>query len=196
MNNDEPNKQTKVYAEGLRMLQSPAQEAQVFISPRKTAAQIGTEVHDALLKDGEFLGRPMTEPKEYSFEWAKPAVDVVAASSVEDIARRLGIENVYATKALNAELGHLSLTRRQYESVRIGNDTVVTVLKVRADSIALGFEYAGLRSGSKNVMLDSSVDVGTPEGTVSIRVAQIKGLQARLHFEADRSIKIVRTELL
>lgn len=117
---------------------------------------------------------------------------------VQDIARSLGIKNVYVSKRANEPVntGHLSLTRRKFESVRLGTGTVVTVLQVREDSIAITFECAGLRSGSKNLQIDEAVTLDTPEGPVLIRLVSIDRGQVRLHFEADRSIKIVRTELL
>lgn len=145
--------------------------------------------------DGGAVGITKT-PEVYGI-LSDPAVGGGKTVTIEDIARSLGIKNVYVTKRaepLNPELGHLSLTRRQYESVQIGSDIVLTVLKVRADSIAIAFSQGDKRFGSQNLPIDGTAY--TMGGAVSVRVADIKGSQVRLHFEAPRSIPIVRTELL
>lgn len=113
--------------------------------------------------------------------------------SIEVAARKLGVSKRTTTPD---NTGRLLLTRRKFESVQLGAGTVLEVLQVREGSIALGFEYGGGRAGSTNVQLGESLSVDTLQGPVLVRVVSIQGAQVRLAFEADRSINIVRTELL
>lgn len=91
-------------------------------------------------------------------------------------------------------MGKLILTRKPGESVKIGDSLVLTIHEVHPakvyiqpnDSKAL---WAPL-GHQIDVLLSSS------ELACRVTIAAISGRQVRLHFEADNSIKIVRTELL
>lgn len=161
---------------------------------QSAAAKIGTEIHEDILRNG---GKSVYQLMRELFAEGLETPAEPTPVAIKDVAARLGIKNVYVTKRaepLNPELGHLSLTRRQYESVQIGSDITLTVLQVRAESVAICFSQGDKRFGSQNIALDETTY--TMGGAVSVRVAQIKGGQVRLHFEAPRSIPIVRTELL
>lgn len=82
-------------------------------------------------------------------------------------------------------MGKLILTRKPGESVKIGKSTL-TVREVHAKKVYIHVAKAAW------VELGGSFDAG---GAV-VTIAAISGRQVRLHFEADNSVKIVRTELL
>lgn len=81
-------------------------------------------------------------------------------------------------------MGNLILSRRSGESVKIGNDTVLHVRDVFAKKIYIAnFRY---------VELGETFSFGGALVTVS---AIAKGI-VKLAFNAERSLKIVRSELL
>jgi len=87
----------------------------------------------------------------------------------------------------------LILTRRAGESVRIGKDIIMTVREIHPREIRIhvdrdGFnidQWVPLYAGY--LLYDQKVD---------INVSGISGNQVRLAFDADKSVKIVRSELL
>jgi len=87
----------------------------------------------------------------------------------------------------------LILTRRAGESVKIGDNVVMTVREVHPKKIYVVFEENGEQS-PEWVPLYSDID---PDGRdFNVSVTGISSRQVRLAFEADKSVKIVRTELL
>lgn len=158
------------------------------------AAKIGTEIHEDILRNG---GKSISQLMRELFAEGLDTPAEPTPVAIKDIAARLGIKNVYVTKRaepLNPELGHLSLTRRPDESVRIAGDVTVTVVRCNGYTCDIAFGADG-GVGRVNYGLEIGTSFyATPE--VLVRVADIKGSQVRLHFEAPRSIPIVRTELL
>lgn len=82
-------------------------------------------------------------------------------------------------------MGKLILTRKPGESVKIGQ-SILTVREVHAKKVYIHVAKAAW------VELGGSFDAG---GAV-VTIAAINGGRVRLHFEADKSVKIVRSELL
>jgi sRNA-binding carbon storage regulator CsrA len=87
----------------------------------------------------------------------------------------------------------LILTRRPGESVKIGDNVVMTVREVHPKKIYVVFEASNIQNGCWIPLYASYLlsDVG-----LNLEVTGISGSQVRLAFEADKSVKIVRTELL
>lgn len=86
----------------------------------------------------------------------------------------------------------LILTRRPGESVKIGDKVIMTVREVHPKKIYVVFEESGEQISTWAVLY-GSISGG---GTTRIEVTGISGRQVRLAFDADKSVKIVRTELL
>lgn len=83
------------------------------------------------------------------------------------------------------------LTRRAGESVKIGDNVVMTVREVHPKKIYVVFEDDGVQYPHwANLYQDIN------GCQAKINVTGISGRQVRLAFEADKSVKIVRTELL
>lgn len=85
-------------------------------------------------------------------------------------------------------MGNLVLSRRAGESVKIGADTVLTVREVHPAKVYLkctGDAPFWTRIGEANMLNGCAVTI----------CAITKGI-VKLAFEADRSVRIVRTELL
>ena len=87
----------------------------------------------------------------------------------------------------------LILTRRQGESVKIGDSAFMTVREVHPKKIYVVFECAGIQSPHW-IALYSTFELLEPQ--TKIEVTGISGRQVRLRFEADKSVNIARTELL
>jgi len=87
----------------------------------------------------------------------------------------------------------LILTRRAGESVKIGESVVMTVREVHPAKIYVSMERAGIQQ-AEWIRIYSSAKFADPE--IEIGVTGINRTQVRLAFEADKSVKIVRTELL
>ena len=83
----------------------------------------------------------------------------------------------------------LILTRRAGESVKIGDNVVMTVRKVNPKKIYVVFEASNIQNGCWIPLYASYLlsDVG-----LNLEVTGISGSQVRLAFDADKSIKIVR----
>ena len=89
-------------------------------------------------------------------------------------------------------MGKLILTRKPGESVKIGDSLVLTIREVHPKKVYVsgGMPFAyWLRLGQE-------METVTPDPKCKVTIAAISGRQVRLHFEADNSVKIVRTELL
>ncbi len=85
----------------------------------------------------------------------------------------------------------LILTRRAGESVKIGDNVTMTVREVHPKKIYVVFEDDGVQYPHwANLYSDIHGDI------VKVNVTGISGRQVRLAFDADKSVKIVRTELL
>ena len=88
-------------------------------------------------------------------------------------------------------MGKLILTRKPSESVKIGDSLVLTIREVHAKKV-----YAHC-CGCSWFKLGEVFGYTLSDGQdVKVTIAAISGRQVRLHFEADNSVKIVRTELL
>lgn len=87
----------------------------------------------------------------------------------------------------------LILTRRAGESVKIGDNVTMTVREVHPKKIYVVLEQDGIQQ-PEWIRLYSSMSLGEP--LVSIEVTGISGRQVRLAFEADKSVTVMRTELL
>lgn len=85
----------------------------------------------------------------------------------------------------------LILTRRPGESVKIGDNVTMTVREVHPKKIYVVLEEMGVQH-PQWVPLYSEFQWHD----VKIEVTGISGRQVRLAFDADKSVKIVRTELL
>lgn len=92
-------------------------------------------------------------------------------------------------------MGKLILTRKPGESVKIGNDTVLTIREVHPKKVYMAQTVAGVTVGHW-MRLDESGDALLPPESCRVTIAAISGRQVRLYFEADNSVKILRTELL
>lgn len=93
-------------------------------------------------------------------------------------------------------MGKLILTRKPGESVKIGDSLVLTIREVHPKKVYM--EHAPIRGIPHHfwmVLGESGNALPAPNPCV-VTIAAISGRQVRLHFEADNSIKIVRTELL
>lgn len=86
----------------------------------------------------------------------------------------------------------LILTRRAGESVKIGDNVTMTVREVHPKKIYVVFEENGEQIATW-ATLYGAISGG---GTTRIEVTGISGRQVRLAFNADKSVKIVRTELI
>lgn len=85
----------------------------------------------------------------------------------------------------------LILTRRAGESVRIGDSVTMTVREIHPKKIYVVFDDDGIQYPHwANLYGDIH------GGIAKVNVTGINRNQARLAFDADKSIKIVRTELL
>ena len=85
----------------------------------------------------------------------------------------------------------LILTRRAGESVKIGDNVTMTVREVHPKKIYVVFEDEGVQYPHwANLYGDIIAEHAV------INVTGISGRQVRLAFDADKSVKIVRTELL
>lgn len=85
----------------------------------------------------------------------------------------------------------LILTRRAGESVKIGDNVTMTIREVHPKKIYVVFDSDGIQIPNW-LSLYSDFDAGSAR----INVTGISGRQVRLAFDADKSVKIVRTELL
>lgn len=92
-------------------------------------------------------------------------------------------------------MGKLILTRKPGESVKIGNDTVLTIREVHPKRVWASID-ADFQTIPSWYDLGKSIEIPGEHGETRVTIAAISGRQVRLHFEADNSIKIVRTELL
>lgn len=96
----------------------------------------------------------------------------------------------------------LILTRRPGESVKIGDNVVMTVREVHPKKVYMEIQrFKGpLVERADHVwmrLLESTPENDYSDGhQCKLTIAAISGRQVRLHFEADNSVKIVRTELL
>jgi sRNA-binding carbon storage regulator CsrA len=85
----------------------------------------------------------------------------------------------------------LILTRRAGESVKIGDKVTMTVREVHPKKIYVVFEDDGIQYPHwANLYGDIQGDI------VKVNVTGISGRQVRLAFEADKSVKIMRSELV
>lgn len=87
----------------------------------------------------------------------------------------------------------LILTRRPGESVKIGENVTMTVREVHPKKIYVVFEDGGKQEACW-ARLDERFEYFGSQARIT--VTAITGRQVRLAFEADRSVKIVRAELL
>lgn len=86
----------------------------------------------------------------------------------------------------------LILTRRAGESVKIGDSVTMTVREVHPKKIFVVFEDDGIQVVTW-ATLYGAISGG---GTTRIEVTGISGRQVRLAFDADKSVKIMRSELV
>lgn len=86
----------------------------------------------------------------------------------------------------------LILTRRAGESVKIGDNVTMTVREVHPKKIYVVFEEDGTQIATWATLYGAVLG----SSTTRIEVTGISGRQVRLAFEADKSVKIMRTELL
>lgn len=98
-------------------------------------------------------------------------------------------------------MGKLILTRKPGESVKIGDSLVLTIREVHPAKVYVGFEgFVGpFRARAPEFVwmkLQGKIEIPGEHGETRVTIAAISGRQVRLHFEADNSVKIVRTELL
>lgn len=85
----------------------------------------------------------------------------------------------------------LILTRRAGESVKIGDSVTMTVREVHPKKIYVVFEDDGVQCPHwANLYGDIHGDI------VKVNVTGISGRQVRLAFDADKSVKIMRSELV
>lgn len=89
----------------------------------------------------------------------------------------------------------LILTRRAGESVKIGDNVTMTVREVHPKKIYVVFEDDGVQYPHW-ANLYGDVTCCIKETIVSVNVIGISGRQVRLAFKTDKSVKIMRTELL
>lgn len=87
----------------------------------------------------------------------------------------------------------LILTRRAGESVKIGDNVTMTVREVHPKKIYVVFEGSGVQWPYWVALYSSIEFIGSQ---TKVEVTGISGRQVRLAFEADKSVNIVRTELL
>lgn len=85
----------------------------------------------------------------------------------------------------------LILTRRAGESVRISDNVTMTVREVHPKKIYVVFDDDGVQYPHWANLYSDIVGC-----EAKINVTGISGRQVRLAFDADKSVKIVRTELL
>lgn len=92
----------------------------------------------------------------------------------------------------------LILTRRAGESVKIGDNVTMTVREVHPKKIFVVFEDDGVQYPHwVNLHSDCSVCMfRTNKEIVNVNVTGISGRQVRLAFDADKSVKIMRLELI
>lgn len=89
-------------------------------------------------------------------------------------------------------MGKLILTRKPGESVKIGDSLVLTIREVHRKHVRVSFNHIPF-----NIDLLEVYEVNHESvAPCKVTIAAISGRQVRLHFEADNSVKIVRTELL
>jgi len=87
----------------------------------------------------------------------------------------------------------LILTRRAGESVKIGDNVTMTVREVHPAKIYVSLERDGIQQ-AEWIRLYSSAKFADPE--IEIGVTGINRTQVRLAFDAEKSVKIMRTELI
>ena len=87
----------------------------------------------------------------------------------------------------------LILTRRAGESVKIGDNVTMTVREVHPEKIYVAMEHDGIQQ-AEWIRLYSSARFADPE--IEIGVTGINRTQVRLSFDAAKSVKIMRTELI
>lgn len=87
----------------------------------------------------------------------------------------------------------LILTRRAGESVKIGDNVTMTVREVHPKKIYVVFDVDGEQHPQ---WVELYCDCYTVEPAAVINITGISGRQVRLAFDADKSVKIVRTELI
>ena len=87
----------------------------------------------------------------------------------------------------------LILTRRAGESVKIGDNVTMTVREVHPAKIYVVMERGGVQQ-AEWIRLYSSARFADPE--IEIGVTGINRTQVRLSFDAEKSVKIMRAELL
>lgn len=98
-------------------------------------------------------------------------------------------------------MGKLILTRRQGESVNIGDSLVLTIREVHPAKVYVQVQiFAGpFVEQTRHYwvkIFESTAAANTPGANqCKVTIAGISGRQVRLHFEADNSIKILRSEL-
>lgn len=87
----------------------------------------------------------------------------------------------------------LILTRRAGESVKIGDNVTMTIREVHPKKIYVVFDDQGIQSPHWVALYSSIEFVGSQ---TKVEVTGISGRQVRLAFDADKSVKIMRTELI
>lgn len=97
-------------------------------------------------------------------------------------------------------MGKLILTRKPGESVKIGDSLMLTIREVHPKRVWASID-AEFQTIPRWYELGQIIDIHGPAqgqrgAPCRVTIAAISGRQVRLHFEADNSIKIVRTELL
>lgn len=90
-------------------------------------------------------------------------------------------------------MGNLVLTRKAGQPIRIGDDVVLTVREVQATRVHL--QVSGREATWVKVQEAVRIPVGDTFCALTLASTQ-HGHTAKLLFDADRSIKIVRSELL
>ena len=99
-------------------------------------------------------------------------------------------------------MGKLILTRKPGESVKIGDSLVLTIREVHPKKVYMEIQrfngpFVERTDHVWMRLLDSTPESDFDDGNqCKLTIAAISGRQVRLHFEADNSVKIVRTELL
>lgn len=86
-------------------------------------------------------------------------------------------------------MGRLVLSRRAGQSVKVGEQLVLTIREVHPKKVYLS-------AGAKPVWITLGEQVPMPEGLGELTIAEINKGHVKLLFDADRSVTIVRSELL
>lgn len=86
-------------------------------------------------------------------------------------------------------MGRLVLSRRAGQSVKVGDSMVISIREVHPKKVYLS-------AGAKPVWITLGEQVPMPEGLGDLTISEINKGHVKLVFDADRSVTIMRSELL